>query len=148
MRSLALAAVAVACVVAAAACTDVRDYAGTWRGARVGDAAPLRVGVASDATATLAIARIDRHGLAGALDVDGLVADAAVTSLEGAEADALAGMSFDGAPLRVYLAFVATTDGGGDALAVIAIFDDDRVELRLLRGGAAPLYGVFALARS
>ncbi len=130
--------------LALAACTDVRDYAGTWTGRRVGDAAPLRVGVGSDATATLAIDAIDKHGLAGALTVDGLVADAAVASVEGAEADVLAGMTFDGSPLRVYLAFIATTDGGGDVLAVIALHEA-RIEVRLLRGGAAPIYAVFAL---
>ena len=36
-------------------------------------------------------------------------------------------------------------DGGGDALAVIALYDG-RVELRLLRGGAKPIYAIFSLA--
>ena len=55
--------------------------------------------------------------------------------------------TFDGAPLRVYLSFVATTDGGGDALAVIALYDDDRVEVRLIRGGTQPVYAIFDLTR-
>ena len=128
-----------------AACNDVRDFEGTWRGPRVGDTPALRVGVASDATATLAIDAIDKRGLRGTLTVDGLVDAAEVISLEGAEADALAGITFSGSPLRVYLAFAAAEDGGGDVLAVIAIFDGDRVEIRLLRGGPTPVYGVFAL---
>ena len=37
------------------------------------------------------------------------------------------------------------TDGGGDALVVVSLYPDDRVELRVLRGGPSPLYGIFAL---
>lgn len=127
------------------ACTDVRDHAGRWSGVRVGDAPELRVGVASDATVDLDITTIDKHGLAGTLTVTGLIDGAAVVSVPGAEADVLAGVTFAGSPLRVYLAFAATSDGGGDALVVIALYEDQRLEVRLLRGGATPLYGVFAL---
>ena len=132
-------------VLFVAACNDVRDFEGSWNGARVGDSPVLRVGIASDATATLEVDAVDKHGLSGTLTVDGIIDAAPITSIEGAEADVLAGMTFAGSPLRVYLAFAATSDGGGDALAVIALYDDDRVEIRVLRGGAAPLYGVFAL---
>jgi len=141
-------AVAVVTLVGIAACEDVRDYAGTWQGTRVGDSEPLRVGVASDATATLSIESIDKHGLRGRLSVTGVADDVAIASVEGAEADVLAGVTFAGSPLRVYLAFAATADAGGDALAVIALYDDDRIEVRLLRGGATPLYAIFALRPS
>ncbi len=133
--------------LAFAACNDLRDFRGAWTGARVGDNPAVRVGVATEATATLTLTRVDRHGLGGALDVDGLIAGGTITTVPGAEADALAGLSFEGAPLRVYLAFVATVDDGGDALAMIALYDDDRIEVRLLRGGAKPIYGIFALRR-
>lgn len=132
----------------ASACTDVRTFEGTWQGPRVGSAAPLDVGVAGSANATLAIDKLDNHGISGRLSVDGLVLDAPYASVAGAEADALAGMTFDGSPSRVYLAFVAITDGGGEALAIIALYDDKRVEVRVIRGGAQPLYGIFALARA
>ncbi len=128
-----------------ASCTDVREFDGGWAGPRVGEAAALREGVADDATAELEITSIDGHGLAGTLTVDGVIDGAAFASIPGAEADVLAGVTFAGSPLRVYLAFVPTADGGGDALAVIALYDDDRLELRLLRGGPTPIYGVFAL---
>jgi hypothetical protein len=132
-------------LITLAACSDVRDYEGTWEGPRVGAAAPLQVGVATDATASLTIEQVDKHGLAGRLTVDGIADDVAITSVEGAEADVLAGVTFAGSPLRVYLAFAPATDGGGDALAVIALYDDDRIEVRLLRGGATPLYAIFVL---
>jgi hypothetical protein len=136
--------------LARAASNDLRDFRGAWTGVRVGDNPALRVGVATDATASLSITQLDRHGLAGHLEVPSLIA-ADLASVPGAEADALAGLSFDGAPLRVYLGFVPTRDGdgdgNGDALAMIALYDDDRIEVRLLRGGTRPLYAIFALHR-
>ena len=128
------------------ACSDLREYRGEWHGSRLGGAPALVVGGAADARATLAIDALDPHGLHGQLSVDGVIAAAAVDSLPGAEADALSGLTFAGSPLRVYLAFVDASDGGGQALAVIALFEDRRVEVRLLRGGTSPLYAVFALA--
>src|SRR5215470_1252654 len=125
------------------ACSDLRDFQGQWAGRRVGDAAPLNLNVPG--SAVLAIDRIDSHGLAARLRVDPLLPETALTSIPGAEADVLSGITFSGAPLRVYLAFVPVPDGGGDALAIVALYDDHRVEVRLLRGGSAPLYGIFIL---
>lgn len=132
-------------VIALGACNDLREFSGTWQGARVGDASVVRVGVAMNAHATLRVQTIDSHGLAGHLTVDAIT-DADFTSLAGAEADALAGITFAGAPLRVYMAFVPTVDGGGEALAIVALFDDHRIEVRVLRGGTSPLYAIFALS--
>lgn len=136
------------CLVLAFACNDVRAYEGTWSGKRVGDTPVLRVGVADDATATLAIDGIDTHGMRGRLSISGLVTDADVASIAGAEADVLSGITFNGSPQRVYLSFVALPDGGGEALAVIALYDEKRIEVRVLRGGAVPLYAIFALAQA
>ncbi len=130
------------------ACNDLRDFRGDWRGPRVGDAAPLHVGVASDAQAHLAIDGIDGHGLMARLQVDGLLDEAPVSSLAGAEADALQNITFAGSPLRVYLAFVTLSDGKGDALALIALYDDHRVEVRVIRGGSSPVYAIFALTEA
>ncbi len=127
----------------AAGCNDLRDFRGTWNGTRVGEADVLRVGGGD--TATLAIDAIDAHGLGGRLAIDGVLGEAAFTSLAGAEADALSNLSFAGNPLRVYLAFVPVTDGGGDVLAMIALYDDRRIEVRVMRGGTAPVYAIFAM---
>ena len=136
---------AVASAVALGGCTDLRTFRGAWHGPRVGDSPAVKVGVADDATALLAIDAIDSHGVRGTLTVSGLAAGAPFQSLAGAEADALGQMTFDGDPLRVYLAFTPISDGAGDALAVIALYADHHVDLRLLRGGAAPLYAIFDL---
>jgi hypothetical protein len=130
------------------ACNDLRDFRGDWQGPRIGDAAELRLNFADATTARLSIDTITTHGLTGRLAIDGLLPETPLVSLPGAEADALAGLTFAGAPLRVYLAFVAMPDGGGEALAVVALYDDQRVSVRLLRGGATPLYGIFELTES
>ena len=129
----------------------MRDFAGDWTGNRVGDTPVVRVGPGIDATLT--IDAIDKHGLRGHLLVNTSVPgvpliDTPFMSLEAAEADALATMTFSGAPLRVYLAFVPVLGVGGDALAVIALYDSQRIELRLLRSGPDPLYAIFALTVS
>jgi len=134
-------------LVSLVACNDVRDFDGRWAGARVGDTAPVRIGLANDASATLTVTALDRLVFRGTLDVEGLCTGAQLSTIPGATADRLGSLSFDGAPLRVYLSFVATTDGGGDAMAFIALFDDDRIELRLVRGGPSPVYAIFALTR-
>lgn len=125
------------------ACNDLRDFRGTWQGQRVGDVPVLHVGPGDDAT--LAIHGIDAHGLRGTLTVGNLMPETGFESLSGAEADALANLTFGGSPLRVYLAFVPVPDTGGDVLAIIALYDDRRIEVRLLRGGTQPIYAIYAL---
>jgi len=132
--------------LALVACNDLHDFSGHWHGPRVGTDPVLAVGVAEAATADVTITTINAHGIAGSLAIDGLTTDVAFASIAGAEADAVAGLTFSGSPLRVYLAFVAMPDGGGDALAMVALYDDHRLELRVMRGGAAPLYAIFALS--
>lgn len=128
------------------ACSDLRDFRGTWSGHRTGDAV-LQVAV-PDSDATLSIDSVDSHGLQARLAIDGLMPETQIASLRAAEADVLAGITFGGSPLRVYLAFAAMPDGRGDALVVVSLHDERRVELRILRGGAAELYGVFAMTES
>ena len=128
------------------ACNDLREFRGSWSGGRVGDAPALRVG-AGDAC-TLAIDGIDAHGLVARIAVDNLLPETPFVSLEGAEADVLANLSFSGSPLRVYLGFVPVPDLGGDAFVVIALYDDQRVQVRVLRGGVQPIYAIYALTES
>jgi hypothetical protein len=146
VRWATLASIGLAVVACLAACNDVREFRGTWQGSRVGDAAVLRVGPGD--AATLVIDDIDTHGIQARLAIEGLLPETSITSLPGAEADALANMTFAGSPLRVYLTFLAVPDAGGDALVLIALYDDRRVEVRVLRGGPEPLYAIFALEDS
>jgi hypothetical protein len=131
-----------------AACSDLQDFRATWQGPRVGSAAVLHVGVADKADATLTLDAVDKHGMHGTIAIDGLVPPTDITSIDGAEADVLAGISFSGAPLRVYLAFVDVPDGAGQAFALVALYDDHRIEVRILRGGSIPLYAIFTLTEA
>lgn len=130
------------------ACSDLRDYRGDWHGHRVGDAEAVKVGMPDTASAFLTIDQIDEHGLRGTLTVEHVIAATPLVSIEGAEADKLAGLTFTGGPTRVYLAFVPPADAatGGTALAIVALYDDTKIEVRILRGGTAPLYGIFELS--
>ena len=123
-------------------CSDLREFRGVWSGKQVGQAEPLRTGVTANGTASLTIDAIGAHDLQARLSVAGLVVDAPIAPLKGAEADVLAGITFSGAPLRVYLSFAPIT--GGDALVVVALYDDHRVEVRLVRGNPE-LYGIYQL---
>ena len=139
-----LLAIIVVIGVGLTACNDLRDFAGEWRGERVGDLAVLRVG--DGTSATLRIDSIDKYGLRGHLVVVGAapavpLIDADFQSLEAAEADALSTMTFAGDPMRVYLSFVQA-----DVLALIALYDARRIELRLLRAGPEPLYAIYKLS--
>jgi hypothetical protein len=149
VRWAALVLVSLLGTLLAPGCSDLREFRGNWRGERVGDAEVLKIGIApGPVTAALAIDSIDSRGLTARLAIDGFLPETVIKSLPGAEADVLAGLTFTGSPLRVYLAFAPMADAGGDALAVVALYDDRRIEVRLLRGGTKPLYDIFALAES
>ena len=81
-----------------AGCNDVRDFAGTWRGDRVREWPSPAIGVAD--SALLTIDAIDKHGLRGSLHVStffsegGPLVDSTFSSLEAAEGDVLASMTF------------------------------------------------------
>jgi hypothetical protein len=136
--------VVLAAFVVLLGCNDIRDFTGAWRGERVGTSPALRLGPGE--IVTLDIDVIDNHGIRGRIAIPGLVSETQITSLEGAEADALANLSFPGNPLRVFLAFAPVPDG--DAVVLIGLYDDERLDVRVLRGGTKPLYAIFALQRA
>ena len=129
-------------------CVDVRDFEGTWTGTRVGDAEPLRIGFADEVGAVLIIEDADMRSLRAQLTLgNDLISGATIQQIPGTQADVLSEITFAGAPSQVYMAFAATTDSGGDAMVMVALYNDSRVEVRVLRGGARPLYGIFLLWR-
>lgn len=129
-------------------CTDLRELEGTWSGPRIGTDPILNIGFRDGASATLEVERVDLDGLRASLTTSGdELLDAEIRPLPSAEADVLGDITFVGSPARVYLAFAEANDGGGDALVLVALYEDDRIEVRLLRGGPTPLYGIFALER-
>jgi len=129
-------------------CTDVRSFSGSWRGNILSEPA-LREGF--EATATIDPLLIDNIGR-GTVEAtltsnDGRFSNTRAQVVNKAAADALASMTFDGDPLRSFLLFapLAKQSAGGPALLVLSLFEDDRLELRVIRGN--DLFGVFTLQR-
>lgn len=132
-------------LLAGGGCEDIRTFDGSWVGLRVGGPEVNRgFGEVVEAQLTIETASLDAFA-AELTTSDGLIEGARLVSVPQVQADSLAGLTFWGSPLRVYLAFAPTRDGGGEALALVGLFPDERVELRLMRGGLAPRYGVFSL---
>ncbi|MBP9085564.1 MAG: hypothetical protein KBG15_05565 [Kofleriaceae bacterium] len=128
-----------------ASCNDLRDFRGTWQGGLTSVDPILRDGMADGTIATLDIVALDRHGLRGRLTMPGITLGE-IVSVPGAEADALATMTFDNAPLRVYLCFAQMAQGES-ALVLISLFDDRHIDLRIIRGGSpgSSIYALFGL---
>ena len=128
-----------------ASCNDLRDFRGTWQGGLTSSEPILRDGVPDGAIATLEIIALDRHGLRGNLTIPGITLGE-IVSVPGAEADALATMTFDNAPLRIYLCF-AQMANGEPALVLVALFDDRHIDVRVIRGGSpgGSMYALFGL---
>ena len=128
------------------ACADLGGYSGRWSGDVVGEPAVL-AGLPSGTRAVLDVERVDRVSIAGRLELSppGGGAPETVTLRPVARAanDGLGSMELPDAPLRSYL--VVAPLAAGDALAVVSLYPDDRVVLRLLRSDT--LYGVFPLGR-
>ncbi len=134
-------------VSAAFACVDAGDYEGVWVGEAAGEG-ETREGFERGDALEVEIMEADLGDLRAEISSsDGLFEDEPIEPIPGAEQDALADITFPGSPLRVFLAFADTTDGEGPALVVLALYGDPSVEVRILRGGAAPLYGIFSLER-
>src|SRR5437667_338594 len=76
------------------ACSDLREFRGSWQGPLVGDTA-LQVNPPSG-PASLAIEVVDSHHLRARLAIAGLLPETVVTSLEAAEADVLSDITFGG----------------------------------------------------
>ena len=149
-RTLRARALVLSLLVISPGCNDLRDYAGTWKGAIVINPY-LRQGFESDTRLTLVVTKIDRSTLVGSLTVgpsqtitSGFT-DAPLFPVERASNDVIGDLSFEGQPLATYLFWVAPDDPAeGHALVMISAHPKERMQVRILRHD---LYGVFRLAR-
>jgi len=147
MRPLCL-LIALATCSGSAACVDIREYEGRWRGSIVPESA-VRQGFTTDVTVDpLELTNVDLQGLTARLTTsDDKFKAADLTPIKKFSADTLANLDFDGNPLRSYLLFaqLSSEPAGCPAQLVVSLFSDDRVELRVIRGN--DLFGVFLLLR-
>jgi len=129
-------------------CVDVRAYEGAWEGAVVEDPA-VRVGFAAETRVDeLLLDDLTLHSVSATLSTsDGRLAQTALQPVARSNADALASLTFDGDPLHSYVLWAPLSGdaSGSTALVLLSLFDNDRVELRII--DRDQLFGVFLLRR-
>ncbi len=141
MRRLGTAAL-FAALAAASACEDLRHFEGSWAGT-VSPDPRQRHGFAAGAALEARVTTANRAALAMTLTLPGAAAAVEFVPMRHAAGDALGDLSIPGDPLRSYLGFVTPT-GAAPYLAVVSLFPEERIEVRLIRGPEES-YGVFSL---
>lgn len=130
-------------------CVDVRTYQGAWSGPVVEDPA-VRLGFAAETRVeALTLDELTLRGLNATLTTsDGRFDRTALQPVTRSSADALASLTFDGDPLLSYLLWapLAGDASGSSALLVLSLFDNARIELRVI--DRDQLFGVFPLVRA
>jgi hypothetical protein len=132
-----------ACVLAAAGCQDLREYAGEWTGELSSDPA-LGHGFAPGTTITAQVTSATRDGISLVANWEGK--EAPFVPIRRASGDVLSEVQLPGEPLRTFFGFVQPP-GEAPYLSVVSLFPENRLEVRLIRG-ADEAYGVFSLKRT
>lgn len=142
--------------LAVVACTDLNDFSTgegkLYRGSIIqGKFVRNGFDISTEIELTFRVDRVDQkpdsQGIGGPgilRTSDGQFKDAPLEPIAELPHDQLSKLDFPGGRLRSYL-FFARTSGAGDeeALVVISLMEDSSVEVRILRGGEKPLFGVF-----
>jgi hypothetical protein len=124
-------------------CQDLRDYAGGWTGEISPDPA-LSQGFAAGTTLNADVSAASRDGIALVASWQGKTGT--FVPIRRAAGDVLGEAQLPGEPLRTFFGFLAPA-GEAPYLAVVSLYQENRLELRLIRG-ADEAYGVFTLRRS
>lgn len=132
-------------------CVDLRTFNGEWEG-NISVESAIRQGFAADAQITsLQLTDVTTAHVDATLSTsDGIFDGSVLETIEGVTSDVLANLTFDGNPLRSYMMFselAEEPDGdqvsNGPAWIVLSLFDDSRVEMRIMRRNN--IFGLFAL---
>lgn len=147
---IARAALAVALAAGGATgCEDIRRFDGAWVGPIAADPT-YQQGFSSGALARANVTEVSREQLrmtvalperGGAVPVE-----LPFVPIRRASGDALGDLRLEGEPLRTYLGFLEPP-GAQPYLTVVSMFPDDRIVLRVIRGGDET-YGLFSLRRA
>ena len=125
-------------------CEDLRQFSGPWAGPISRDPNHQH-GFERNATLAITVGGVTRYGLDMTLTLPGAAGTSRFEPIRHAVQDVLADMRLPGDPLRTYLGFVRST-GAEPFLAVVSLYSEGRIEIRLIRGPDAA-YGVFMLSR-
>lgn len=146
-RGIRQGAIVAAAVVAitVSGCEDIRGFEGQWQGAVSADPS-LGKGFARGDVVAISIESVTRDRIGMALVLPGASEPTRFSPIRSASADALGELRLPGEPLRTFLGYVDAPAGGTPYLAIVSLYAEKRVELRLIRG-ADESYGVFTLLR-
>lgn len=139
----------VGAMLTTSACEKLTERSGSYRGDLVAHD-ELRLGFEVGTTLSLEARFFDAHLLEGTVSTsDGTFARAELRRIVKLSNDKLGSFTFDGAGFTNYLYTAVVSNGPfaqREALLVISLYRDERVEVRVLLG-AGSLFGVFKLVR-
>ena len=135
----------VALLLLAGGCEDIRRFEGTWVGPVSADPAHQQgFGSASFLRAT--VKSVSRTSIDLSMELPEAGTSVPFEPIRHASDDVLGDLRLDGEPLRTFLGFLRPA-AGQPFLAVVSLFAEDRIDVRLIRG-PDEAYGVFSLRRA
>ena len=132
-------------VLAVAGCEDIRRFEGVWAGPVSSDPAHQQ-GFGDGAFLRATVGPVSRTSIDLTLDLPQSSGPLRFEPIRHAADDALGDLRLEGEPLRTFLGFVSPP-GGQPYLAVVSLFAEDRIDVRIIRG-PDEAYGVFTLRRA
>jgi hypothetical protein len=129
----------------AAGCEDIRRFEGVWVGPVSADPAHQQ-GFSQEAFLRANIGTVSRTAIDLTIDLPQANTALRFEPIRHATDDALGDLRLDGEPLRTFLGFLRPPTGE-PYLAVVSLFAEDRVDVRIIRG-PDEAYGVFTLKRA
>jgi hypothetical protein len=135
----------VAFLLLGAGCEDIRRFEGVWTGPVSGDPAH-QTGFGSEAFLRATVGPVSRTSIDLSMELPQAGSAVRFEPIRHASDDALGDLRLDGEPLRTFLGFLRPPTGQ-PYLAVVSLFAEDRIDVRLIRG-PDEAYGVFSLRRA
>jgi hypothetical protein len=136
---------AVTALLLVAGCEDIRRFEGVWVGPVSADPAHQQ-GFGNAAFLRATVGTVSRSSIELSLELPQAGTSVPFEPIRHASDDVLGDMRLDGEPLRTFLGFLRPA-GGQPYLAVVSLFAEDRIDVRLIRG-PDEAYGVFSLQRA
>ena len=137
--------VVVALLLLVAGCEDIRRFEGVWVGSVSPDPAHQH-GFGNTAFLRATVTSASRRSIDLSVELPQSGASVPFEPIRHAADDALGDLRIEGEPLRTFLGFLRPADGSS-YLAVVSLFAEDRIDVRLIRG-PDDAYGVFSLRRA
>jgi hypothetical protein len=133
-----------AALAALAACDDLRQFSGDWRGT-LSDDPNHQHGMTPGAAMAAKVGTVGRYAIDLQVLLPGRTEATRFEAIRHAADDVLGDVRLHGDPLRTYFGFLRPATGE-PYLTVVSLYSEDRIEVRLIRG-PEETYAVFYLRR-